>query len=53
MQRTIEKLAHERSEKQEALRGKLLKIRERAQALDRLEHDLQAKLPGAAPRKKG
>ncbi len=51
MQRTIEKLAQERSEKQEALRGKLLKIRERAQALDRLEHDIQANLAGAAPRK--
>ena len=52
MQRTIEKLAHERSEKQEALRGKLLKIRERAQALDRLEHDIQANIAGAAPGKK-
>jgi len=52
MQRTIEKLAHERSEKQEALRGKLLKIRERAQALDRLEHDIQANIAGAATGKK-
>lgn len=53
MQRTIEKLAHDRSEKQELLRGRLLKIRERAHALDRLERDLLSKIPASPPRKKG
>jgi O-antigen chain-terminating methyltransferase len=53
MQRTIEKLAHDRSEKQELLRGRLLKIRERADALDRLERDLLSKIPAPLPRKKG
>ena len=53
MQRTIEKLAHDRSEKQELLRSRLLKIRERAQALDRLERDLVSKIPASSPRKKG
>jgi len=53
MQRTIEQLARERSERQDALRTRLLKIRERAQALDRLEHDIQAKIPAAPPRRKG
>jgi len=52
MQRTIEKLAQERSEKEEALRGKLLKIRERAQALDRLENDLQASLKSPPARRR-
>ncbi len=53
MQRTIEKLAHDRSEKQELLRGRLLKIRDRANALDRLERDLLSKIPASLPRKKG
>jgi O-antigen chain-terminating methyltransferase len=53
MQRTIEKLAHDRSEKQELLRGRLLNIRERAHALDGLERDLLSKIPASPPRKKG
>jgi len=53
MQRTIEKLARERAEREDALRTRLLKIRERAQALDRLEHDIQAKVPAGPARKKG
>jgi len=52
MQRTIEKLAHDRSEKQDLLRGRLLKIRERAHALDRLELELLSKIPTPPPRKK-